>query len=490
MKQFFYNFWSFLEKISTLETDSPSKRRQKITLVMVAIFCCITGVITVTQNVMSSSPFIHILMPLLFTTVVGAALIVYFFSKRFVALLYPFLIMILSIPILFQISIGGFSGQGSVPIIFWAFLAPIGSLMFQNSRKATWWFIIYLVLFLFFLNVDQYFAQFSELPISFAETTTSHTDLMVSHAITILLLSFTIFFSMRYYVNAFQREHSRAEKLVLDLTNTNNQLEITLKELQETQSELVQSEKMASLGKLAAGIAHEINNPLGALKSTASTSGQCLLKMEQFLEEREEFSKIKDESKFRNFIHILKDNSQVFSEVSHRISNTVNSFINFARLDMAGFDKLDIHQGIENTLKLIQHEIKAHTDVVKKYGDIPHIACYPGELNQVFMHILTKAAQAIKERGTITIQTYVEEDNVYILIQDTGIGIPSEQVDSLFDPVFTKSGSRVKADLGLFTSYNIIKKHKGQIKAHSEVGKGSTFTIILPLNLEDTAETS
>jgi signal transduction histidine kinase len=423
-------------------------------------------------------------MPSLFTTVVGLALIIYFFKKRIAILLYPFLIMILIVPILFQISIGGFSGQGSVPIIFWSFLAPIGSLMFQNSRKATWWFIAYLLLFFTFLNLDEYFARFGELQIQFAELATSHADLMVSHTVTIMFLSITIFFSMRYYVNAFEREHSRAEKLVLNLTNTNSQLEVTLKELQETQSELIQSEKMASLGKLAAGIAHEINNPIGALKSTASTSGQCVLKMEQFLDEQQEFADIKDESKFRNFMQILKDNSQVFSEVSQRISNTVISFLNFARLDMAGFDKIDIHQAIDNTLKLIQHEIKAGTDVIKKYGDIPPIPCYPGELNQVLMHLLTNAAQAIKEKGTITIKTNVERENVHIQIQDTGVGIPSEQIPGIFDPGFTKNGSRVKAGLGLFTSYNIIKKHKGHIEVRSEVGKGSNFTIILPLDLK------
>jgi signal transduction histidine kinase len=356
--------------------------------------------------------------------------------------------------------------------------------MFQNSRKATWWFIAYLLLFFTFLNLDEYFARFGELQIQFAELATSHADLMVSHTVTIMFLSITIFFSMRYYVNAFEREHSRAEKLVLNLTNTNSQLEVTLKELQETQSELIQSEKMASLGKLAAGIAHEINNPIGALKSTASTSGQCVLKMEQFLDEQQEFADIKDESKFRNFMQILKDNSQVFSEVSQRISNTVISFLNFARLDMAGFDKIDIHQAIDNTLKLIQHEIKAGTDVIKKYGDIPPIPCYPGELNQVLMHLLTNAAQAIKEKGTITIKTNVERENVHIQIQDTGVGIPSEQIPGIFDPGFTKNGSRVKAGLGLFTSYNIIKKHKGHIEVRSEVGKGSNFTIILPLDLK------
>ena len=130
-------------------------------------------------------------------------------------------------------------------------------------------------------------------------------------------------------------------------------------------------------------------------------------------------------------------------------------------------------------------EVKARTEIVKIYGNIPPVACYPGELNQVFMHLLTNAAQAIAEKGSIIIQTSMEDQNVQICIADDGVGIPPEKIEHLFDPDFTKDGVRVKAGLGLFTSYNIIKKHKGQIKVESEVGKGTKFTILLPLNLQN-----
>jgi signal transduction histidine kinase len=483
MKHFFYNLWNRLEKISVLDTDSPGKRRQKVTLVMIAIFCCLTGLLSITQNLITSRPIIEVLMPFMFTIVVGTALLIYFFTRRFNILLYPFLIMILCIPIFFQMSIGGFSGQGSVPIIFWSILAPFGSLMFQNIKKATYWFVAYLVLVFIFLIIDEYFTQFAELPISFAEVSTSHSDLMVSHGITIIWLSIIIFVSMRYFVNAFQKEHSRAEKLVIDLTKTNSELETALNELKETQTELVHSEKMAALGKLAAGFAHEINNPIGALKSSADILTRCISKMKQFFEEREEFSEIKNDNSFQNFFKILNNNSQVFSSASDRVANTVSSFINFARLDEAEFDKVDIHQGINNTLMLIQHVVKEGTGFVKEYGDIPKIACYPGELNQVFMHLLTNAAQAMEGEGEITIRTFVEKENVFVRIADTGVGISPEQMQGLFDPGFTKKGSRMKAGLGLFTSYNIVQKHQGEIKVESEVGKGSTFTVVLPTDL-------
>jgi signal transduction histidine kinase len=132
----------------------------------------------------------------------------------------------------------------------------------------------------------------------------------------------------------------------------------------------------------------------------------------------------------------------------------------------------------------MQPEIKKGTSIVKEYGDIPKIACYPGELNQVFMNLLTKSAQTIEVQGKITIRTYVEKGNLHVQIADTWIGIPPERLQGLFDPGFGKKGSRIKADLGLFFSYNIIKKHKGRINVESEVGKGSTFTVVLPMDLD------
>jgi signal transduction histidine kinase len=485
MKQSFLSLWNHLEKVSVLKTDSQSMRRQKVTLVMVAILrrqkvtlvmvailSCLMGVITVTRYYIISGISYAVILPGIFVLVVGTAILLFFVTKRFGVLLYPFLLTILCIPVIFHRSDGGFSGQTGIGILFWAILAPLGALMFQSIRKAVWWFAAYLVLVIVSLYLDEHFVQFT--------VTAPYKEIVVSHGINLMMLSVTVFFSMMYFVNAFQKEHNKAEKLVVELRESNDELETTLNELRATQIELVQSEKMAALGKLAAGVAHEINNPIGALKSTADTSTQCLSRMEQFLEESEKFGEIRDDSKFQKFLKILRDNSQVFVTVSDRVSNTVKSFINFARLDKAGFDRVDIHQGIDDTLVLIQHEIKAGTEVVKEYGELPKIACYPNELNQVFMNLLSNAAQAIETEGKITIRTFAEKGNVHIQIFDTGVGIPKEEVEKLFDPGFTKNGTRVKAGLGLFTSYNIVQKHDGKIEVESVVGQGSTFTIILP----------
>jgi signal transduction histidine kinase len=473
MKYDFYNLWNRLERINIFDTDSPKERRRKVTLIVITILCCIASVIWGTTYYVILGPTLTMFLTYAFTVVVGTAILIYFVTKRFTLLLYVFFLMILWNPIAMQWSLGGFAASGGIMI--WSILAPFGSLMFQDIKKATFWFLAYLALLFVSLYLDAYSSQWA-VPLS-------HRSSMLFFGMNIIGPSITIFFTMMYFVNAFQREHSRAEKLVVDLTQTNSELESTLNELKATQTELVQSEKMAALGKLAAGIAHEINNPLGALKSTASTSTQCILKIEQFFAEGDGLTEIKNNVGFQKLFQILKANSQVFATVGARVTKIVNSFINFARLDKAGFAKVDIHEGIKNTLTLIQHEIKTKTNVKKEFGDIPKIVCYPGELNQVFMNLLTNAAQAIKGGGEITIRTFRDKGNVHIRIADTGVGIPPDKIEELFDPGFNKDGSRMKAGLGLFTSYNIIQKHQGQIKVESEVGKGTTFIIILPVDL-------
>lgn len=477
MKKYYRNLRDHFESVSTFEKDSPAVRRRKVTLVLIAILCSLTGIVTGTYSYLVSQPINTVLIPYTFALVVGLAIILFFVTKRFSMLLYTFLFMILFIPALFQWSIGGLTGEpGSVTIIFWSILAPFGSLMFQSLKKAKWWFSAYIFLIIFSLCIDKYLTGMV-VPIT-------HGQFMIDQGINITAISITIFLTMLYFVQAFQHEHARAKKLVIDLSESNAELETTLSELKETQTELVQSAKMASLGRLAAGMAHEINNPIGALTSSADISARCISKMEEYIEKNQTPVVIKENADFQNFFKILKDNSQVFSSASDRIARTMNSFINFARLNGSEFDRIDINESIENTLTIIQQEIKPGTTVEKKYGDIPKIFCYPGELNQVFMSLLTNAAQAIKGEGKITIRTSIKEENLYVAISDNGVGISPEQMKVLFDPRFSRNRMRVKAGFGLFTSYNIVQKHHGKIEVKSDVGRGSTFTVILPLDLD------
>jgi signal transduction histidine kinase len=181
---------------------------------------------------------------------------------------------------------------------------------------------------------------------------------------------------------------------------------------------------------------------------------------------------------------IIQEANRVIVSATERVSNIVKRLRSFARLDEAELKTVDIHEGLDDTLTLIQHELRRSIKVTKEYGKIPMIAVNPGRLNQVFLNMLINARQAIKTAGEITIRTFLKDGKVHISISDTGVGIPPENIERLFDPGFTTKGVGVGTGLGLSICYQIIQDHKGEIKVESEPGKGSTFTIVLPTSLQ------
>ena len=275
----------------------------------------------------------------------------------------------------------------------------------------------------------------------------------------------------------------------VELKEKNLQLEQLLQELQAAQVQLVQAEKMAVIGKLTAGITHEINTPVGALKSTMDTMNRCGARINQILEDSNTLAEVRNNGDYQKSLKILQENREVASSASERIIKLVTSLKNFTRLDKAEFEKADIHEGLNSALTLLQHEMKDRVLVEQNYGDIPEIRCYPAELNQVFMTLLRNAAQAIEQKGTITIKTSSDENNVYVKVSDTGKGMPSEKIKTLFEFGFTTKDTRVGMGMGLINAYTIIQNHKGELKVESEVGKGSTFKIILPMDLKETFKT-
>jgi two-component system NtrC family sensor kinase len=242
---------------------------------------------------------------------------------------------------------------------------------------------------------------------------------------------------------------------------------------EELQAQLIQSEKMASLGLLVAGLAHEINTPMGAIYSNNDTLLKALRKMRTLLDpapspEVERMLGILDQVCHNNHVAAV------------RIMSIVRGLKNFARLDEAACKPVDLHEGLESTLLLVQHQFRNRIQVVKEYGDLPQVSCHPNQINQVFMNILVNASQAMRESGTITIKTWKESDSVKIAITDTGVGIPPENLSKVFDPGFTTKGVGIGTGLGLSICYKIIKDHGGKIEIQSS-DKGSTFTITLPL---------
>jgi len=239
-------------------------------------------------------------------------------------------------------------------------------------------------------------------------------------------------------------------------------------------SQLIQSEKMAALGLLVAGVAHEINTPMGAIHSNNDIMTRAVGKVRKLLEPA-------PDNEVRRLLDILGEVCRNNEIATERIMKIVGSLKNFARLDEAERKKVNIHEGIESTLSLLRHQLKNRIRIVKSFGDIPETECYPNELNQVFMNILVNAAQAIKHRGEITVKTWREGDRVKIAISDTGVGIPPENLSKVFDPGFTTKGVGLGTGLGLSICYKIIQDHRGTIEAESSK-QGTTFTISIPLN--------
>jgi AhpD family alkylhydroperoxidase len=271
---------------------------------------------------------------------------------------------------------------------------------------------------------------------------------------------------------------------IIQLKQEKDQLQQLLEELERTQAQLVQSEKMAALGKLVAGVVHEMNTPLGAMNSANDIVSRSITNVVEAIEEGISLDDVKNKGQFQNSVKALRNSKPITLAASARISKIVNSLKGFAHLDEASFQTADLHEGLENTLTLLEYDFRDRVNVVREYGDIPKVTCNPGEISQVFMNLLTNAAEAIRDEGTITLRTFERDGDVHVQVMDTGVGISPRRLDRLFDPGFAKKGLRIKAGLGLFTSFNIVQKHNGRIEVESEVGKGSTFTVVLPIQGE------
>lgn len=288
--------------------------------------------------------------------------------------------------------------------------------------------------------------------------------------------------SFNSMADSLREARNKMELQAERLRQQNSELESTVKKLHETQEELILKEKMASLGKLVASVAHEINSPIGAVISAADVSERALQKLKASMNSglSEEAGQLVGQISLT--LRVLEDNAKLTTAASRRIADIVQNLKSFSRLDEAEFQTVDIHQGIESSLILLGGKKLAGIEVHKKFANLPLLSCNPGLLNQVFMNIIANAANAISETGTITIETYQKNGELVVDVSDTGVGIPKERLKTLFDFGFSTDAKRVKMGTGLLTAYNIVQKHRGRIEVESEVGKGSTFSIILPLN--------
>ena len=280
---------------------------------------------------------------------------------------------------------------------------------------------------------------------------------------------------------ALHDAHEKTERQAAALRRQNEDLERAMRELEETQEQLVMKEKMASLGGLVAGIAHEINNPIGVVIGSLDVSRRCVERIERIIEQRESIEDLKVHRRFPDLLKMLKENTGVTVTASERVATIVKSLSTFAGLDRADYQRIDVHEGLDSCLTLLENELRGRITVEKAYGEIPEIACYPAQLNQIFINLLKNASQAIEGAGIIGIKTFAEKDRIHVEIADTGRGIPQDKLKTIFDFGFSASGSRVRMSSGLSSAYQIIQRHHGNITVESETGKGTTFSIVLPV---------
>jgi signal transduction histidine kinase len=284
------------------------------------------------------------------------------------------------------------------------------------------------------------------------------------------------------------------ERFAAHLRNEAEELERLVaartRDLRESQTKLVQQEKMAALGKLVAGVAHEMNTPIGTINSNADTLSRSLQRLRQLLTADSCPEAVREDRKVNQLLGMVEDIARVNQIACGRIVDIVRSLRNFARLDEAEQKVADLHEGLDSTLTLVHHELKNRIQVVKEYGDIPPIYCHPNKINQVFMNLLVNAAQATSGEGVITIRTFREGDIVNVQFSDTGAGVRPEDLSRIFDPGFTTKGVGVGTGLGLSIVFQIIHDHGGSIDVESEVGKGSTFTLRLPIHGKEPVKNS
>jgi signal transduction histidine kinase len=292
---------------------------------------------------------------------------------------------------------------------------------------------------------------------------------------------------LRIYSKELEENSKKLEAAKRELEEYSHSLEYKVeertREVREKQTQLVQSSKMAALGSLVAGVAHEINTPVGAISSMHNTLMRAVERLKIELEKALQEAR-KEHKKINVSLKVVDDANKVIQSGTERVIDIVKRLRSFARLDEAELKEADINEGLEDTLTIIHHETKHRIKIIRNYGKIPLISCFPGRLNQVFLNLLINAKQAIKEKGEITISTNSKNNKMYIEIKDNGEGIPKENLDEIFDPGFTTKGVGVGTGLGLSICYQIVQDHMGEILAESEVGKGSTFTVVLPMDLD------
>jgi signal transduction histidine kinase len=295
--------------------------------------------------------------------------------------------------------------------------------------------------------------------------------------------------------SAYALLKQRVQERTQELHARNAELEVAYADLKGAQEQAIQSEKLASIGQLAAGVAHEINNPIGYVKSNLSALQEYVSQLFTTIDiytvalnrtgDAATLAEVKEACRRIDFDFLTADVPQLLTESREgieRVCKIVHDLKDFSRNDRgASWVRADVHSGLESTLNIVSNQLKYKAQIIKTFGDLPLIECLPSELNQVFLNVLMNAGQAIADRGIITVSTGQTGDKVWIAIGDDGEGIPADVLPRIFDPFFTTKPVGSGTGLGLAISYGIVTKHHGNIEITSVPGEGTLMRIELPI---------
>ncbi len=269
------------------------------------------------------------------------------------------------------------------------------------------------------------------------------------------------------------------------LTQSFNEMTLALRDARAENTrqalQLAEQEKMASLGRLVGGVAHEVNTPIGAINSATQTSDRALEMIATALAQAEDLAALRSNRKLARALKVLSTNNDLMADAGTRVAHIVKNLRDFSTLDEADLQDADIHRGLDSALELLKHRFTERIRIDKQYGDVPPIRCYPRLLNQAVMAVLSNALDAIEDEGTITITTAVDGDEVCVAIADTGRGVPEENLPQIFEPGFTTKGVGVGLGLGLSIAHNIATRHQARFEVDSTVGVGTCITLLLPM---------
>lgn len=276
------------------------------------------------------------------------------------------------------------------------------------------------------------------------------------------------------------------QRLISELMDASEKLEAANHQLKSTQAQMLHGEKMASIGQLAAGVAHEINNPVGFVRSNLGSLHKYLARLKEYIAMQDQGRSTEDIEQAKRTLkidYILSDAPDLIQESlqgTDRIQAIVQNLKSFSRSEGDKPVSADINACLESTIQIAWNELKYKTDLIRNLGELAPLTCFPNQLNQVFLNLLVNAAQAIVDHGEITVRTWQAHDAIHVSIKDTGCGIAPEHLQRIFEPFFTTKDVGKGTGLGLSISYDIIRKHGGDMRVESSPA-GTTFTIHLPL---------